>query len=85
MLKKKIKVFFFTTGIFIAVALANPLCITTITNSPVEVQAATAPTVEPRADEIRWVYRELTDGRIQRRRWNYTRGYWVDPYWITVG
>lgn len=23
-------------------------------------------------------------GRPQYRRWNETRGYWVDPYWIDI-
>lgn len=23
-------------------------------------------------------------GRLQYRRWNETRGYWVDPYWIDM-
>ena len=51
-----------------------------ITQAPVKVAAA----VEPRADVIRWIYRELSDGTIQKRRWNATKGYWVDPDWIDV-
>lgn len=47
----------------------------------VEVDAAE---IEPRADVVYWVYRTLADGTMQKRRWNETRGYWVDPHWITV-
>lgn len=58
------------------------------TNLPVLSQVAVnvvAEEIEPRADVVYWVYRELSDGTIQRRRWNETRGYWVDDHWITVG
>lgn len=47
----------------------------------VEVDAAE---IEPRADVVYWIYRTLADGTMQKRRWNATRGYWVDPHWITV-
>ncbi len=38
--------------------------------------------IMPYADEIetKWRY---SLGRLQYRRWNATRGYWVDPEWIT--
>lgn len=36
-----------------------------------------------RADEVKTVYREKY-GRLQYRRWNSTRGYWIDPDWIFV-
>ena len=39
--------------------------------------------VEPRADIIEYKYRILGDKR-QYRRWNATRGYWVDPEWIDL-
>lgn len=48
---------------------------------PVEVQAEE---ITPRADQIYWRYRVLDDGTVQKRRWNATKGYWVDPHWITV-
>ena len=62
------------------VALTAMPALPAVTKAPVEVEAA----VEPRADVIRWMYRELEDGTIQKRRWNATKGYWVDPYWINV-
>lgn len=46
--------------------------------------AVEAAEVEPRADVVYWIYRTLSDGTVQKRRWNATRGYWVDPHWITV-
>ena len=49
---------------------------------PTAVEAAE---IEPRADVIYWRFRTLDDGTIQKRRWNETRGYWVDPDWIYAG
>ena len=49
----------------------------------VEVTAS-AEQMEPRADIIETVYRVTPDGRLQYRRWNSTRGYWVDPDWLYV-
>ena len=40
--------------------------------------------VQPHADVIVTKYRAY-QGKLQKRRWNETRGYWVDPYWITIG
>lgn len=37
--------------------------------------------ITPYADVIVKYYR-LYYGEPQYRRWNETRGYWVDPYWI---
>ena len=40
--------------------------------------------IQPHADVIVTKYRAY-EGKFQKRRWNETRGYWVDPYWITIG
>lgn len=40
-------------------------------------------TVAPRADVIVRKYRKYNDV-LQYRRWNETRGYWVDPEWINM-
>lgn len=39
--------------------------------------------ITPYADVIVKKYRDY-NGVIQYRRWNETRGYWVDPYWISI-
>ena len=39
--------------------------------------------IVPYADVIVYEYR-IYNGVQQYRRWNETRGYWVDPYWIDV-
>lgn len=39
--------------------------------------------IVPYADVIIYRYR-IANGRKQYRRWNETRGYWVDPYWLDV-
>lgn len=81
MFTKKIKHCLLSTGIIIATVLANPIAMLPMAATPVEVQAAEAPTVEPRVDEIVWIFR-VNNGQRQKRRWNRTRGYWVDPDWI---
>ena len=40
-------------------------------------------TIMPCADVIVYKFR-IYNGKQQYRRWNETRGYWVDPYWIDV-
>lgn len=60
---------------------AMPASIPAMLQMPVKVEAAE---VEPRADVIYWRFRTLDDGTVQKRRWNATRGYWVDPDWINV-
>lgn len=39
--------------------------------------------ITPYADVIVTKYRNY-NGEQQYRRWNETRGYWVDPYWINI-
>ncbi len=60
---------------------AMPAAIPAMIQMPVVAEAAE---IEPRADVVYWRYRVLSDGTIQKRRWNATRGYWVDPHWIDV-
>lgn len=41
--------------------------------------------IEPYADVIVIKYRvNPTTGKRQYRRWNETKGVWVDPYWIDL-
>lgn len=84
MFNKKIKRFLLSGGLLIATVLVNPISVVPMAAAPVKVQAAEIPTVEPRVDEIVWMYRTLDDGTVQRRRWNASRNCWVDPYWINV-
>lgn len=60
---------------------AMPAAIPAMIQEPTKVEAAE---IEPRADVVYWIYRVLDDGTVQKRRWNATRGYWVDPDWIDV-
>lgn len=39
--------------------------------------------IQPRADVIEYKFRTY-NGQLQYRRWNATRNYWVDPYWIDL-
>ncbi len=60
---------------------AMPAAIPAMVQTPTAVEAAE---IEPRADVIYWMFRKLSDGTVQKRRWNATRGYWVDDHWINV-
>lgn len=42
------------------------------------------PPDEIQIDQIETHFRTTASGKIQYRRWNATRGYWVDPYWIDL-
>ena len=46
-------------------------------------QNSSESTIMPCADVIVYKYR-VENGKYKYRRWNETRGYWVDPYWIDV-
>lgn len=48
-----------------------------------EVPSTAMQEIVPLAGRIEVYYREY-NGKLQMRRWNFTRGYWVDPYWITI-
>lgn len=47
----------------------------------VNAKAGGGETITPYADTIVWKY-QLIDGVLYKRRWNQTKGVWVDPYWI---
>ena len=49
-----------------------------------EVMKASDGDINPCADQIEYVYR-IHNGRVQKRRWNYTPGEGVDKKWIDVG
>lgn len=40
--------------------------------------------IAPCADEIVTKFRLIDGKKLQYRRWNQTRGYWVDKDWITL-
>lgn len=82
MFNKKIKRLLLSGGLLIATVLVNPITIMPMAAAPVEVQAAEIPTVEPRVDEIVWMFRVTASGQRQKRRWNASRNCWVDPDWI---
>ena len=71
------------TGILLAALAVNPLSAVPGVQAPTTVCAAGTEDATTYADVVYYVYR-TRDGWIQKRRWNETRGYWVDPYWINV-
>lgn len=71
------------------------LSVATILASPMAVEAAEIHNVgvsvqnvyediTPYADKIETKYR-MKNGLLQYRRWNVTKGCWVDSDWITIG
>ena len=75
------------------VIIALALGLVTLAPSVSEVKAAEVPSVPtittensaimPQADVIEVKYR-VNNGKLQYRRWNATRGYWVDSTWENV-
>lgn len=57
----------------------TPITISSVENMMIPIQGV----VEPKADVIVTKYRNY-HGPLQYRRWNETRGYWVDKEWITL-
>lgn len=78
--KAKLKRILLTGALLAGIAAVNPLSAVPLAGMPVTVEAATKPTDEIQVDEIGYVYRSV-NGHLQKRRWNYTQGCWVDPYW----
>ena len=58
-------------------ALAQSSAAATVVGTPVAVEAA-----ETRAADIIQTKFRLYKGVLQYRRWNQTKGVWVDPEWI---
>ena len=77
---KKILVSLFCVSLF-ATTISMSASAKDFTVNTRVVSPTTYENMEPRIDVIKYVYRNL-DGRLQYRRWNETRGYWVDPDWI---
>lgn len=80
-MKKIIKHALFSTSIFFMAFTTMPTALPSANLTALTVEAEE---ISPRADQIYWRYRMLSDGTIQKRRWNATKGYWVDPHWINV-
>ena len=53
------------------------------TKAPLYVSNSEDSSIVPFADVIVYKY-HLLNGKQQYRRWDETRGYWVDPYWIDL-
>lgn len=72
-------------SLLVAVVLTFTLFTTTAfaanEKAPILSQNTSDIIITPYADVIVKYYR-MYDGLVQYRRWNETRGYWVDPYWI---
>ena len=78
------------TGRFLAILFSVMIAVSAMTataqaaaKEQPAVQAA-GTEIQPYADVIVTKYRAY-QGKLQKRRWNETRGYWVDQYWITIG
>lgn len=80
-MKKITNYILLTTCVFFLSFTALPITAPYTNIIPTKVAAAE---ITPRADQIVWKYRILSDGTVQKRRWNATKAYWVDPHWITV-
>lgn len=48
------------------------------------VLSETGEEIEPRIKDLIETYYRDINGHLYYRRWNATKGYWVDPYWIFI-
>lgn len=81
---KQTKIAAFLLGALFLVNPASAQAVeTTIRNPLITVENSSTSTVQPRADVIVKKYRTY-NGKRQYRRWNETRGYWVDSDWIDM-
>lgn len=79
----RLKRIIITATVLTSVLTINPLGTIPSIGFRSNVNAATTSVATIQADQIGWVFREH-DGWLQKRRWNFTKGYWVDPNWITI-
>lgn len=78
------------TSLFIAFFIASiliPFSFASFEGTPPltsnDIDSTSESEIIPYADVIVYKYR-IYNGILQYRRWNETRGYWVDPYWIDI-
>lgn len=73
------------SGLLLLTAMLQPMAGASNVDIPAEnTQNETSEVqIVPFADVIVRKYR-LYNGKRQYRRWNDTRGYWVDKYWIDI-
>lgn len=89
-MKKKIIKMLVISATILSVAVSSALVTFATENvaptPPPEVSVASVlnpKTAMPQTDSIVWKYRIL-NGVLQKRRWNSTKGVWVDPAWINA-
>lgn len=77
-MKKKMCILFFTMslGCIGMTAGANEMTVAQKIESTQDVEGRVSDTIE-----MQYRYH---NGHLQCRRWNATKGYWVDPYWRNV-
>lgn len=83
MKKKIVKRFLVTGGLLMTVSMANPFGLIPTSDISIVVNAAAPDVAVPYADVIVVKYR-VNNGHLEKRRWNQTKGVWVDPAWIIV-
>ncbi len=72
-----------TTGCATTALAAEPTDFAPISATYAAVKPGTG--IEPQADLSETYFRVNAEGQPQYRRWNATRGYWIDPDWIDLG
>lgn len=85
MKSKLLKCLLIPTCLF-TLTVGNLVTVTATPLAPAAVEATAdeaASTITPRRDVIVTLFR-VYYGQRQMRRWNETRGYWVDPAWINL-
>lgn len=87
-MKKQLIITFITTIMLLISTpdvFANETSISNITLQNPDIFTEYSSEISPYADIIEYKYRINTKTKKQQyRRWNRTRGYWVDPDWIDI-
>lgn len=71
-----------TRRFWIAMLMMSMVILNGITLTTPFILESTSEEVEPYSDKIIWRYRQNSNGKRQKRRWNATVQKWVDPEWI---
>lgn len=82
-MKKKLVISILALGLVTLAPVASEVKAAEVSPIPEVAVTTESGTVMPQADVIEVKYR-ISNGHVQYRRWNATRGYWVDATWKNV-
>lgn len=79
----KLKYIIVTVILTISVSIPVTAIAKPIETEPISISENTEENSTYTSDKIEYVYRTY-NGKLQYRRWNATKGYWIDATWLDV-